>query len=98
MADSNAVPGESATTTNPMNDGNQKGSSPTYTSAIHGTDSEGNDVTVAFGKGEAEGETLVSDGHKGQADFTGHSDARGHDHYDGQGGSTDRGQHTGEGS
>lgn len=80
------------------NDGNDSGSSPTFTSAIEGTNSEGQDVTAAFGKGEAEGHTLMSDGNKSQSEFTGKSESRGHDHYDGKGGGTDRGQYTGEGS
>jgi hypothetical protein len=80
------------------NDGNDSGSSPTFTSAVEGTNSEGQDVTAAFGKGGKEGHTLVSDGHPGQEAFTGSSGAKGHDHYDGDGGGTDRGQYTGEGS
>lgn len=80
------------------NDGNDFGASPTFSSAIQGTNEEGQDVTVAFGRGEAEGETLLSDDHKSQEDFTGSSGDRGHDHYDGEGDGTERGQYTGEGS
>lgn len=67
----------------------------------HGTNNQGKNVTVSFGeKGTTkEGETLISDGHKSSSDFFGDSKStKGHDHYNGKGGGTDRGQYTGEGS
>lgn len=71
-----------------------------YTNPVFGTDNDGNDVTVATGREgtSKEGQTLISDGHKSDADFKGEPGSRGHDHYDGKGGGTDRGEYKGEGS
>ena len=71
-----------------------------YLAPIFATDGEGNEVTVAFGRdGTAkEGHTLISDGHKDDAEFEGEHEDRGHDHYNGIGGGTTRGQYTGVGS
>lgn len=84
-----------------FSDGNTgQGGDRAYGGLIHGTDAQGNDVTAAFGRDgtKQEGETLMSDGHKDAADFYGDRDDKGHDHYDGRGGGTSRGQYTGEGS
>ena len=73
-------------------------SDPRWSELIHGTTADGQDVTARFGQGGNEGHTLLSDGHKPLQDFTGASGNRGHDHYDGQGGGTQRDQYTGYGS
>ncbi len=65
----------------------------------HGTDTDGNDVTMSQGLGSREGETLLSDGHQNPDSFM---NSENHDHYGSGDGSndngTDRGQYTGEGS
>ena len=68
-----------------------------YSNPIFGTDGEGNDVTVATGRDgtSKEGHTLISNGHKSDADFKGQPGDREHDHYDGKGGGTERHQHNG---
>lgn len=67
---------------------------------IHGTDREGRDVTVSFGReGRGrEGHTLISDGHQSSSDFWGRdsSGEKNHDHADGKGGYNDRGKYSGE--
>ena len=66
---------------------------------VHGTDSEGNDVTASFGLGSRDGETLLADGHQDPGSFM-NSDS--HDHYGSGSGAndngTDRGDYTGPGS
>lgn len=69
-----------------------------WSDLIHGTNEEGKEVTAKFGEGRNEGETLLADGHKSEAEFTGSRGNRSHDHYDGRGGGTEREQYTGEGS
>ncbi|KPM56404.1 hypothetical protein ACG83_00045 [Frankia sp. R43] len=78
---------------------NQGGSS-LWSGLVHGTNEQGEDVTASFGREgtSKEGQTLLTDGHVSQNDFYGSRDARGHDHYDGRGGGTDRGYYTGQGS
>jgi chromosome segregation ATPase len=71
-----------------------------YKSPIHGTDSEGRDVTVSFGReGTSQADhTLISDGHKTSDDFYQRSPHIGHDHHspDGEPGDQgDRGQYNG---
>jgi len=66
---------------------------------VHGTDSEGRDVTVSFGRtgSDREGETLISDGHLTSDGFYGR-DASGdklHDHSHGDGTYEDRGRYSG---
>lgn len=59
----------------------------------------GREVTAQFGEDSGnKGETLLSDGIKTEEEFTGKSGNRGHDHYDGKGGGTERGRYTGPGS
>ncbi|RBY76884.1 hypothetical protein DQ239_11845 [Blastococcus sp. TF02-09] len=57
------------------------------------------EVTASFGRGAADGETLLADGHaRSRSQFDGHRGKRGHDHYDGQGGGADhRGKYNGPG-
>lgn len=81
----------------PMDNGNSASERSTsgdrsYTSTIWGTDSQGNDVTVSFGRegSSREGHTLISSGHKSDSDFYKEG---GHDHADGQGGYASRGAH-----
>jgi len=64
----------------------------------HGTTADGKSVTVSFGTGNNDGHTLLSDGHKPNDSFFGGKGSKGHDHYDGKGGGTERGQYTGYGS
>lgn len=63
-----------------------------------GGDSDGNPITVAFGSGPAEGETLLSDGDRSEENFLDHEN---HDHYGSGSGSNDngtrRGQYSGPG-
>jgi len=61
-----------------------------FTPPVHGTTSDGDPVTVSFGQGSREGETLISRGHvetrEGFYDKQ-EDGGKGHDHY-GQDGST----------
>lgn len=77
-----------------------QGGDSSYTGLVHGTDSHGNDATASFGRdgGSREGHTLLSDGHKTASEFYGQKNSKGHDHYDGKDGGTQRGQYTGKGS
>ncbi|HVV71957.1 MAG TPA: hypothetical protein VHI52_10730 [Verrucomicrobiae bacterium] len=53
-----------------------------WTSPVHGTTLEGRPVTIAFGKGVKEGQTLVADGHIGmRAFYAKRHTGLGHDHY-----------------
>jgi len=66
---------------------------------VHGTDTEGKEVTASFGYDKHEGHTMLADGHKATEQFR-QSDQ--HDHYGpGKGpndNGTSRGQYTGQGS
>jgi hypothetical protein len=75
------------------------GGSPDFTPPVHGYMDGYGDVTVSFGRGPAEGETLLADGHAGsRSQFDGHRGNRGHDHYNGQGsGAPHRGSYNGPG-
>lgn len=71
-----------------------------FTAPVYGTDSEGNDVTVSFGRSgtKQEGETLIADGHVEGKDFyatDANGNSIGHDHADGKGGYADRGAYSG---
>lgn len=65
---------------------------------VRGVNEEGKKVTAVFGKGKKKGHTLLSNGHKSKSRFDGRPRNRGHDHYDGKGGGTQRGRYTGRGS
>lgn len=53
-----------------------------WSSPVHGSTGDGHDVTVSFGQGPREGETLISDGHAGLGQFYGsRDDGKGHDHF-----------------
>lgn len=69
-----------------------------WSEAMGGCDSAGNPVTVAFGSGPAEGNTLIADGDRSEVDF---KDSPNHDHYGSGNGphdnGTSRGQYTGSG-
>jgi hypothetical protein len=72
-----------------------------YTPPVHGTTADGQEVTAAFGRegNSREGHTLLSDGHaETMDDFYGPDGDEEHDDYDGRGGGTRRGKHTGTGS
>lgn len=73
-----------------------------YTAPVYGTDSNGNEVTASFGKGDREGETLICDGYVDEETFN-HKTGRyhdGHDHFKGDGTPAgkygDRGCYTGD--
>ena len=53
-----------------------------WTSPVHGSTADGSDVTISFGRGPRDGETLAADGHIGMGQFYGtQKDGKGHDHY-----------------
>jgi hypothetical protein len=89
MPDRNTSPQDNGNSTSERSGSGDR----TYTSAVHGTDSSGKDVTASFGRDgtSREGHTLISDGHKSDSAF--YKDG-GHDHADGKGGSSDRGAYT----
>ena len=64
-----------------------------------GSDANGNPVTVSFGTGPRDGETLIADGDQSESDFRNSSN---HDHYGSGNGpnnnGTRRGKYTGRGS
>ncbi|MBV7700679.1 hypothetical protein [Streptomyces sp. TRM70350] len=63
-----------------------------------GGDADGNEITVSFGEGRREGETLIGDGDRSEMNFL---DSDNHDHYGSGHGpndnGTDRGQYSGPG-
>ncbi|NQX17223.1 hypothetical protein [Rathayibacter sp. VKM Ac-2857] len=68
--------------------------------AMGGADSDGNPITVAFGQGKRDGETLLGDGDRSEPKGEFHK-SENHDHY-GKGSGpnnngTNRGQYTGPG-
>lgn len=75
--------------------GNDPGKGGNFTNPIWGTDSDGKEVTVAFGRDNTteRGGVIISEGLKSDKDFNGTKDDRGHDHFNGQAGGTDRGQY-----
>ena len=87
---------------NPNGGNTGQGGDDTRTGLVHGTDAQGKDVTASFGRPGTnagdQGDALLSDDHKSAADFYGSKGNKGHDHYNGRGGGTQRGQYTGEGS
>lgn len=58
-----------------------------------GSDSAGNPVTVSFGSGPAEGQTLIGDGDRSEENFFEHDH---HDHYGSGSGPNDNGTHRGQ--
>jgi hypothetical protein len=53
-----------------------------WTKPVHATTAEGRPVTISFGLGPRDGQTLVCDGHVGMQDFYARSQpGKGHDHY-----------------
>jgi hypothetical protein len=77
---------------------NSGGRRSNWTEPMGGGDSAGNEVTVEFGSGAAEGETRLGDGDRSEMNFR---DSANHDHYGSGSGShdngTSRGQYTGPG-
>lgn len=69
-----------------------------WSTPVHGTDAQGNDVTASFGHGNLEGHTLLGDGHQDPRSFL----QNGHDHYGSGNGpnnnGTQRGKYNGQGS
>jgi len=54
-----------------------------WASPVHGTTNDGQDVTVSFGQGNNQGQTLISRGHTSMSEFyEPQADGqKGHDHY-----------------
>lgn len=63
-----------------------------------GGDADGNPLTVSFGSGQREGETMLGDGDRSEVNFLDHPN---HDHYGSGSGpnnnGTNRGQYNGRG-
>lgn len=79
----------------------EKGANHLHTAPVHGTTEDGHPVTAAFGlEGtHREGQTYLADGYADDyGNFWGPKDAKQHEDYDGHGGGTQRGKHTGYGS
>ena len=70
-----------------------EGGDRSYTGLVHGSTSDGSEVTASFGRegSSREGHTLISDGHKSTSEFYGSGGNKGHDHHDGKGGGEERG-------
>lgn len=76
-----------------------------WSEPMGGCDSDGNPITVSFGWGTKDGETLLGDGDRSSKDTNGAWDflkSSNHDHYGSGNGpnnnGTERGQYTGPGS
>ncbi len=54
-----------------------------WSAPVHATQRDGRPVTVSFGRGPRDGETLICDGHVGASEFYEYArdGAKGHDHY-----------------
>lgn len=54
-----------------------------FSAPVYGTDGGGQQVTVSFGSGRCEGQTLIARGHVSEDDFNKDNGERhvGHDHY-----------------
>lgn len=78
-----------------MSSGNHQGG---FGEPMGGCDSAGNPITVSFGWGNREGETLIGDGDRSESNFR---DSGNHDHYGSGNGPNDngtsRGQYSGPG-
>lgn len=60
----------------------EEGGDKHWTPPVHGATRDGRPVTISFGKGKREGETLVCDGHVPMGTFyTRAVPGKGHDHY-----------------
>lgn len=77
---------------------NEDNAGSNWSEPMGGGDSEGNPLTVSFGRGPAEGHTLLGDGDRSEENFL---DSSRHDHYGSGDGAHNngsrRGQYTGEG-
>lgn len=74
------------------------GGARSWTGPSHGTDSRGVPVTISFGREDSKqaGQSMIADGHASQkSEFYGPKHDKQHDHYDGKGGSTERGKYSG---
>ena len=77
-----------------MGQGEGSGGDRRWSAPVHAADSNGNPVTVSFGQGNQEGQTLIASGHNNFLDFYGDKNAGvqpNHDHYgkDGNTGKTE---------
>ena len=68
------------------------------TNPVHGLTADGQPVTLAEGLGDKAGHIYLRDGHAENGQFWGSTGNKHHDHYDGQGGGSERGKYTGQGS
>lgn len=71
---------------NPQSDPNfgngEVGGGRTWDSPVYGQTGDGQDVTVSFGKGSRDGQTLISSGHvSGSMFYDGNGSDKGHDHF-----------------
>ena len=67
-----------------MGQGEGSGGDRSWSAPVHAADSNGNPVTVSFGQGNQEGQTLIASGHNNFLDFYGDKNAGiqpNHDHY-----------------
>lgn len=75
------------------------GGNNSFTPPVHACDSAGNPVTVSFGIGRCDGQTLIADGHaSSMQEFYGEKGAKLHDHFGPNGESGrrgDRGKYSG---
>lgn len=80
-------------------EGSRGGRHSNWSPAYGGSDADGNPVTVSFGSGKADRNTLLADGDQSEVNFF---DSANHDHYGSGNGpnnnGTRRGKHTGRGS
>ncbi|HEX6258865.1 MAG TPA: hypothetical protein VFZ48_05285 [Candidatus Saccharimonadales bacterium] len=68
----------------------------TSTAPVHATTTDGQEVTVSFGKGSNENELFIADGHvEDPKEFWGEHGVKGHDHFFGNGEGTNRDKFTG---
>ena len=66
-----------------MGQGEVSGGDRSWAAPVHAADSNGNPVTVSFGQGNQEGQTLIASGHNNFLDFYGDKNAGvqpNHDH------------------
>lgn len=67
-----------------MGQGEGSGGDRSWSAPVHAADSNGNPVTVSFGQGNQEGQTLIASGHNNFLDFYRDKNAGvqpNHDHY-----------------